>query len=93
MATLKNTTVNDSGHITVPVGTVAQRPASPVVGMMRICTNFPGFTSSIVEYYDGTDWKSLYTPSASGSGGTEVTNSGNRYHTFTSNGTFTVALD
>ena len=93
MATLKNTTVNDTGHLTVPVGTVAQRPASPAVGMMRICTNFPGFTSSIVEYYDGVSWKSLYTPTASGAGGTEVTSSGNRYHTYTSSGTFTVALD
>ena len=35
MATLKNTVFNDIGSITLPVGTTAQRPASPTDGMLR----------------------------------------------------------
>lgn len=31
-----NTIINSTGFITIPVGTTAQRPASPVVGMMRV---------------------------------------------------------
>ncbi len=34
MATLKNTTINDTGFLTLPVGTLAQRP-SPANGMFR----------------------------------------------------------
>ena len=51
MATLKNTTINDTGFITLPVGTTAQRPASPTVGMTR-------YNSTIgdIEYYNGTIW-------------------------------------
>ena len=31
-----NMTINSTGFMTIPVGTTAQRPASPVVGMMRV---------------------------------------------------------
>lgn len=52
MATLKNTTINDTGHLTLPSGTTAQRPGSPAAGMMR-------YNSSLgaVEYYNGTTWR------------------------------------
>ena len=36
-----------TGAITIPVGTTAQRPASPAVGMQRVKT-----TSSFSEYYN-----------------------------------------
>ncbi len=84
MATLKNTTINDTGFLTIPVGTVAQRPSSAAAGMIRICTDFPGFTDPVVEYYNGTDWKSLYTPVTSGSGGTVTTSGAYTVHSFTS---------
>jgi hypothetical protein len=45
MATLKNTNINDTGFLRLPVGTTAQRPSSPTVGMMRYNT-----TISNVEY-------------------------------------------
>ena len=51
MATLKNTNVDDTGSIRLPVGTTAQRPASPSLGMMRFNTN-----EQTVEIYDGTEW-------------------------------------
>lgn len=35
MATLKNTTVNDTGFILLPNGTTVQRPASPTTGQTR----------------------------------------------------------
>ena len=46
MATLKNTTVDDTGYIQLPVGNTAQRPVSPVNGMMRVNT-----TSNTLEVY------------------------------------------
>jgi hypothetical protein len=39
MATLKNTTINDTGYLGLPVGTTAQRPGSPVNGYMRYNTS------------------------------------------------------
>jgi hypothetical protein len=90
MATLQNTTINTTGFFRVPVGTVAQRPASPLSGMMRLCTDYPGYSSPVIEYYDGTDWKSLYTPVTVGSGGTVTQSGAFTVHSFTSNGTFTV---
>jgi hypothetical protein len=47
MASLKNTTINDTGNITLPNGTTAQRP-SPVNGMTRYNTD-----NSTVELYNG----------------------------------------
>ena len=57
MATLKNTTVNDTSFLTLPSGTVAQRPGSPVQGMAR-------FNNQIneVEVYNGTAWYSNSNP-------------------------------
>jgi hypothetical protein len=50
MATLKNTIINDTGHITLPVGTTAQRP-TVATGMIR-------YNSSLgtLEYYNGSGW-------------------------------------
>jgi hypothetical protein len=51
MATLKNLTINDTGYLQIPSGTIAQRPASPSRGMMRYNTDF-----KVNEYYNGTEW-------------------------------------
>ena len=50
MATLKNTTINDTGFFGLPVGTTAQRPVSPANGYMRLNTT----TSYIEVYYNGS---------------------------------------
>ena len=54
MATLKNTTINDTGYLNMPVGTTAQRPASPVAGMVRWNT-----TLGYSEIYNGPAWVEL----------------------------------
>jgi hypothetical protein len=51
MATLQNTTINDTGYLTWPRGTTAERPATPTVGMTRFNTTIQGF-----EYYNGSSW-------------------------------------
>jgi hypothetical protein len=84
MATLKNTTIDDTGFLTIPVGTIAQRPGSPVAGMIRLVTNNPDYTAPVVEYYDGSEWKSLYTPVTTGVGGTVTSAGGYSIHSFTS---------
>ena len=55
MATLKNTNINDTGFLKLPVGTTAQRPGTPQLGYLRINT-----TTSYLEVYnsDGV-WKQL----------------------------------
>jgi len=51
VATLKNTTINDTGFLQVPAGTTAQRPSSPTLGMWRFNT-----TLGYLEIYDGNFW-------------------------------------
>lgn len=51
MATLKNTIINDTGYLTIPVGNTSLRPEAPETGMMRYNTDF-----SITEYYNGSNW-------------------------------------
>jgi len=52
MATLKNTTIDDSGFLRMPVGSTGQRP-SPTPGMTRFNN-----TINNLEYYNGTEWVS-----------------------------------
>lgn len=54
MATLKNTTINDTGHLTIPSGTTAQRPGSPATGMIRYNSS-----NTAIEWYAGGGWASL----------------------------------
>ena len=54
MATLKNSVVNDTGYLQMPVGTTAQRPGSPSTGMVRWNT-----TINAAEVYNGTSWVSV----------------------------------
>lgn len=73
MATLASTTINDTGSLTLPNGTTAQRSGAPVAGMTRINT-----TTGSLETYSGLAWQSLvpttgiyvYLWGAGGSGGT-----------------------
>ena len=89
MATLKNTNINDTGHLTVPVGTTAQRPDPPATGMIRWNTDTGG-----LENYDGTEWKPVTSLPINATGGTvtEIVDDGLQYsvHTFNSSGTFSV---
>lgn len=84
MATLKNTTINDTGFLTFPVGTTAQRPASPANGMVRFNTTL----NSLEGYYAGT-WGNVWIPFTpiTATGGTITTTviGGRTYnvHTFT----------
>jgi hypothetical protein len=70
MANLKNTIINDTGHLTLPAGTTVQRPGSPTQGMSRFNT-----TTKVIEYYDGTAWISvgLLDGGGPGSAATSVT--------------------
>lgn len=85
MATLKNTTINDTGHITLPVGTTAQRPASPTVGMIRYNT-----TLGFAEQYTADGWQGIAPPptitsvsptSFNGESGTTFTVNGSNFDT------------
>jgi hypothetical protein len=49
MATLKNSSINDTGYLQLPVGTTAQRPVSPTNGYMRYNT-----TTGYGEVYNAT---------------------------------------
>ena len=75
----------------IPVGTTAQRPASPQAGMIRFNTD-----EGQVEGFDGADWVGFgaqFDPIvATGGTITDITENGINYrvHTFTSNGTFEV---
>lgn len=48
---------SSTGAIQLPSGTTAQRPSSPVNGMIRYST-----TSGTIEAYIGGSWVNLYTP-------------------------------
>ena len=49
--------VKGTGAIIVPVGTSSQRPESPVMGMIRFCTDCG--TAPVLQGYDGTAWVNL----------------------------------
>lgn len=55
MATLKNTTINDTGFLQLPAGSTAQRPAGST-GMIRVNTNT---TPYVLEIYQSGTWRTL----------------------------------
>ena len=83
MATLTNVTINDTGFAQLPTGSTAQRPASPVVGMIRFNTD-----TRVVECYTTAGWQA-YDDQQTATGGTISSAGGYTIHTFTSSGTFT----
>ena len=75
MADLKDTDINDTGHLTLPRGTISQRPSPAVVGMTRIVTDL--YAVPTLEYYDGSNWISQEPdPAALANGAQEYTNEG-----------------
>lgn len=46
--------INGTGALTTPVGTTAERPATPAVGMTRYNT-----TTNVLEIYNGTSWTAV----------------------------------
>lgn len=54
MATLKNSTINNGSYLALPVGTDAQRPTSPTVGMIRINSE-----RKSLEVYHENRWKKV----------------------------------
>jgi hypothetical protein len=65
MAQLKNTNIENT--LSLPVGTTAQRPTSPVQGMVRYNT-----TLNDTEYHDGSRWRSISDTGVEATGGTIV---------------------
>jgi len=87
MASFKNTTINDTGYIQLPVGNTVQRPSSPASGYMRINSD----TGYIEIYNAGNGWASLFPVGViTATGGTVTTSGIYKIHTFTSSGTFSV---
>jgi len=93
MAILKNTTIDDTGNLQLPVGTTAQRP-TPAAGQFRYNT-----TTNGVEVYTGgvNLWQPAAARGVRAAGGTvydvDVEGTTYRVHVFTSTGnsTFTVS--
>lgn len=88
MATLQATTISDTGFVTLPSGTVAQRPGSPVAGMMR----YSAASANSLEYYDGTAWRPVtgFSKSNVGTGGQTIAyGNGGITHLFTTVGNHT----
>lgn len=81
MATLKNVTINDTGFLRLPSGTTAERPGSPVAGMIRYNTDINNN-----EFYNGSEWipTETQTVGAASTGGSISSGAGHRIHTFTS---------
>jgi hypothetical protein len=85
MATLKNTVINDTGHVTQASGTTGQRPASPVVGMLRYNS-----TLGFLEQYTPDGWQGIASPPVitsisptvfNGESGTSITVNGANFDT------------
>ena len=54
MATLKNTTISDTGFLNLPSGNTAQRPGSPTPGATRFNTQ-----TGVIEFYTTQGWAEL----------------------------------
>jgi fibronectin-binding autotransporter adhesin len=97
MAQLQDTTINDTGFITIPSGDTAQRP-TPTPGMIRLNT-----ANNLLEFYDATGWRPItgISRGSIGTGGNTILYAGSNVgrangvvHMFTSAGshTFTPAF-
>jgi hypothetical protein len=85
MSTLRNTTINSTGAVTLPSGNNSTRNSSNGSGNFRYnTTNSPG----LLEFWDGTNWRSVtgYSVGTIGTGGDNISylgNSGGVVHQFT----------
>ena len=76
-----------TGASTIPTGTTAQRPVSPVVGMQRYNTDITS-----VEIYTGIYWANVTTVTYPVATGGIITTDGDyKVHTFTSSSNFIVS--
>jgi len=75
--------IQDTGAMIIPVGTTAQLPSTPVLGMVRF-----NIDTNRLQFYNQSGWVSVGGVSAIGGTLTEI--GGYRIHTFTSSGTFTI---
>lgn len=68
MAQLQNTTINDTGFLTLAGGSTAQRP-SPVAGMIRLNTS-----NNLLEFYDAAGWRPItgISRGSIGTGGNQI---------------------
>jgi len=92
MAILTNTTFNSQSDINLPSGTTAERPGSPVAGMIRFNT-----TVNVLEFFNGTGWQIVtgFSRGSVGAGGQSIQyRNGGVVHVYTSVGshTFTPAF-
>lgn len=81
--------VTFNGHMTIPVGTTAQRPATAANGSMRINT-----TTGYLEVFYGTRWANVTyvnNDTITATGGNVIISGDYKYHKFTTSGTFTVS--
>ncbi len=62
MAIIKDSLINDTGFLTIPSGTTAQRPSPAVIGDFRYNT-----TENEFEIYNGTAWESAVAKPTIGS--------------------------
>ena len=85
--TITNAKLNLGQYLQLPSGTTAQRPASPVNGMIRFNT-----TTNYTEEYRGGNWVNI-SNAFEATGGTVTESGGYTYHTFTSNGNFTTSFE
>jgi hypothetical protein len=95
MANLQATTFSQDGYLTLPVGSVANRPSASA-GMLRYNNNSADSTN-LLEFYDGTNWRPVtgYSAGTLGTGGDSIFYLNNSIvHMFTTvgNATFTPAF-
>ena len=79
------------GSVGVGIGvtTTAGRDAAAGIGTVKGQIVYNESTSA-VQVYSGTVWQDIFTQPFTASGGTEITDGDNKYHVFTSPGTFSV---
>jgi hypothetical protein len=87
-----NVEIISTGALVAPVGTTAQRPASPDAGSIRFNS-----TTGFFEYWSSTSstpqWRQITQDpiiNITATGGTTSTSGGNTIHTFTTSGTFEI---
>jgi hypothetical protein len=92
MAIFRDTIINDTGYLTLPVGDTSQRP-SPTAGMIRVNN-----TNNLLEFYDSSGWRPItgVSKGSIGTGGDSIlyatSNLGRAngvVHMFTTAGSFT----
>lgn len=86
MANLKNTVINNTASLKLPVGSTSQRPSALSQAQLRFNND-----TQIIEQYEGNKWFSDFKSTANATGGsiTTITEDGIDYrvHTFSQTGT------